>query len=85
MVFSSQTSRRLLLATVGLRAFAVFNHTSISINELFLVIDASLESNPLVAFSAKSNLLQASTTLVTMGKYLASQRYITFALSMVTK
>jgi hypothetical protein len=69
MVFSLETSRRLLYASVGLSAFAVFKHTSISINELFPVLDTSLQSNPLVAFSAKSNLLQPSATFVTMGKH----------------
>ncbi|KAE9372575.1 hypothetical protein N431DRAFT_483340 [Stipitochalara longipes BDJ] len=66
MVFSPQTSRRLLYASVGLSAFAVFKHTSISVGDLFPILDSALESDPLVAFSAKCNLLQASGTLVTM-------------------
>ena len=57
MVFS-QASRRLLLASVGLSALAAFKHASTFINEFFPVLDASLEAIPLVAFSAKSKLLQ---------------------------
>jgi hypothetical protein len=74
MVFSPQISRQLLLASVGLSAFAVFKHTSISINELFPILDTSLQSNPQVAFGAKSNLLQTSSLLVTMGKYASISR-----------
>lgn len=55
-------------AEVILSAFALFKHTSISINELFPVLDNPLQSNPCVAFSAEINLFQPSATFITMGK-----------------
>jgi hypothetical protein len=67
-MLSPLTSRRFLYASVGLTAFAVYKHTSIGINDIFPVLNKSLGAGDSITFSAKSNYLQASASLVTIGE-----------------
>jgi hypothetical protein len=71
-MLSPLTSRRFLYAGVGLTAFAVYKHTSVSINDIFPVLNKSLGATDPITFSAKSNYLQASASLVTIGAFLFS-------------
>jgi hypothetical protein len=47
----------LLYIAASLSALAVFKHTSISIRDIFPVLDRALRPADLIAFSAKSNFL----------------------------
>lgn len=71
-MLSPLTSRRFLYASVGLTAFAIYKHTSICINDIFPVLNRSLGAGDPITFSAKSNYLQASTSLVTIGAFPSS-------------
>jgi hypothetical protein len=66
-MLSPSTSRRLLYASVGLTAFAVYKHASICINDIFPVLNKSLGVGDPITFSVKSNYLQASASLLTIG------------------
>ena len=69
IMLSPWTSRSFLYASVGLTAFAVYKHTSICINDIFPILNKSLGAGDPITFSAKSNYLQASASLVTIGAF----------------
>jgi hypothetical protein len=66
-MFSSQTSQKILYASVGLSIYSIYKHASICLYEIFPVLDTALGIHNPVTFSAKSNYLQVSVLLATFG------------------
>ncbi|TGO54667.1 hypothetical protein BELL_1500g00020 [Botrytis elliptica] len=62
-MLSDDNSRHLLYVCAGLSTFTAYKHTSLGFSNLFPKIDRGLgSSEPLTAFSAKSNFLQVGAS-----------------------
>ncbi|KAG4433087.1 hypothetical protein IFR05_011427 [Cadophora sp. M221] len=66
-ILSPQTSQRVLYASAGLSAFAVYKHTSLAFAELFPRLDRAVGIEPPVLFSTKSNFLQVGAAWAIIG------------------
>ncbi|KAF7921520.1 uncharacterized protein EAE97_011309 [Botrytis byssoidea] len=67
-MLSDDNSRHLLYVCAGLSMFTAYKHTSLGFSELFPRIDRGLgSSEPLTAFSAKSNFLQVGASWALIG------------------
>ncbi|KAH6714259.1 hypothetical protein BKA61DRAFT_607456 [Leptodontidium sp. MPI-SDFR-AT-0119] len=73
-MLSSQTSQRVLYASAGLSAFAVYKHTSLAFSELFPRLDRAVGIEPPMLFSTKSNFLQVGAAWTIVGKTSPSSR-----------
>jgi hypothetical protein len=68
-MLSPQTSQRLLYASAGLSAFTVYKHISICVNEFFPILNSRLGADDPVVVTAKSQMLQISAAVTTMGMF----------------
>ena len=67
-MLSPLVSQRILYASAGLSAFAVFKHTQLAFTELFPRLDRGTGIERLALFAVKSNFLQVGAAWAFIGK-----------------